>query len=246
MIETRVYSVYMPRTSGAFVLPFFKARQKSAKTQYTSQETDLHKFLEVFIVKSTSKVRKLAATGMLSALATVLMFFSFNVPLMPSFIKMDFSELPALIASFAYGPTYGVVVCLVKNLINLMFSSTGGVGELSNFLLGTLFVFPRGFIYKRMKTRKGAFLGALAGAVTMAVVGVFTNYFLVYPAYTVFMPMEAIMNMYQLILPSVKTLWQALLIFNMPFTFLKGMVSLGICMLIYKPLSPILKGKNIS
>ncbi len=178
---------------------------------------------------------------MLAAVSSVLMFFSFNVPLMPSFIKMDFSELPALIASFALGPVSGVTVCLIKNLVNLFFSTTGGVGELSNFLLGSLFVAPAGIIYKRMKGRKGALIGSLVGALTMALVSVLTNYYVVYPIYTGFLPMEAIMGMYQTINPSVENLWQALLMFNMPFTFLKGMASVAITFAIYKKISPILK-----
>ena len=196
------------------------------------------------MTRSDEKTRSMVGTAMLGALATVLMFFSFNVPLMPSFIKMDLSELPALIASFAYGPVYGVAVCFIKNIINVFASSTGGVGELSNFILGTLFVFPAGFIYRKMKSRKGALLGALAGAASMALLSVLTNYYVVYPVYTAFMPMEAIMGTYQAINPNVENLWQALIMFNMPFTFIKGMFSLAISMLIYKPLSPILKGKK--
>lgn len=193
---------------------------------------------------SLTKIRKLVGTAMLGAVATVLMFFSFNVPLMPSFIKMDLSELPALIASFAYGPVYGVAVCLIKNLINVFATTTGGVGELSNFILGALFVFPAGIIYQRMRNRKGALIGAFAGALTMALLSVITNYYIVYPVYTAFMPMETIIGMYRAINPNVENLWQALIMFNMPFTFIKGMFSLAISMLIYKPLSPILKGKK--
>ena len=181
---------------------------------------------------------------MLSAVSTVLMFFSFNVPLMPSFIKMDLSELPALIASFTFGPVAGVTVCLVKNLINVMFSTTGGVGELSNFILGSLFVAPAGFIYQKIKTKKGAVIASFVGAATMALCSVITNYYVVYPVYTNFMPMEAILGAYRAINPNVETLWDALLWFNMPFTFIKGMISVIITMLIYKPLAPILRGKN--
>ena len=96
-------------------------------------------------------IRKLTVTAMLAAMSSVLMFFSFSVPFMPSFIKMDFSELPALIASFAIGPLSGAAVCLVKNLVNLFFTTTGGIGELSNFLLGVFFVVPAGIIYKIKK-----------------------------------------------------------------------------------------------
>lgn len=193
-------------------------------------------------VSSRVNVRKLTMTAMLSAVATVLMFLSFNVPLMPSFIKLDFSELPALIASYAFGPLSGVAVCLVKNLVNVLFTTTGGVGELSNFLLGAFFVLPAGWIYKRHKTRKGALAGALTGAAAMAVFSVFSNYFVVYPVYTAFMPMEVILDMYRAINPGVRTLWDALLWFNMPFTFVKGLCSVVMAFIVYKPLSPLLKG----
>ena len=188
-------------------------------------------------------VRKLTVTAMLAAVATVLMFFSFNVPLMPSFIKMDFSELPALIAAFSMGPLSGVVVCLVKNLVNLFFTSTGGIGELSNFLLGVCFVLPAGLIYRKKSNLSGAIVGSLVGAAAMAVLSVFTNYFVVYPIYTGFMPMEAIMGMYQAINPNVENLLQALLMFNMPFTFIKGMCSAVITIAVYKGIAPALKGR---
>lgn len=186
-------------------------------------------------------VRKLTYTAMLSAVSAVLMFISFNVPLMPSFIKMDLSELPALIASFALGPVSGVTVCLVKNLINVFFSTTGGIGELSNFLLGAFFVFPAGLIYKKWHNRKGAMLGSLVGAVAMAVLSVFSNYYVVYPVYTAFMPMEVILGMYRAINPHVSSLWDALIWFNMPFTFIKGMLSVLISLVVYKPLSRLFK-----
>lgn len=192
--------------------------------------------------RKVSSTRKLTMTAMLAAVATVLMFFSVPVPLMPSFIKLDFSELPALIASFALGPISGVAVCLVKNLVNALNTSTACVGELCNFLLGTAFVLPAGLIYRKKKTFKGAIIGSLTGCLTMALFSVPLNYFLVYPVYTNFMPMEAIIGMYQAIYPKVENLLQALVIFNMPYTFVKGLLSVGITFLIYKPLSPIIRG----
>ena len=193
---------------------------------------------------SRQNIRKLTVTAILSAVAAVLMFLDFSTPLMPSFIKMDVSDFPALIASFALGPVSGVMVCLIKNLINLMTTSTGGVGELSNFILGCMLVVPAGLIYKHKKTRSGAFIGALVGALCMAVVSFFSNMYLVYPVYTNFMPMEMIIKAYSTILPSVTTLWQALLIFNVPFTFIKGLLCTVITFVLYKRLSPILKGRN--
>lgn len=194
--------------------------------------------------KKHISVRSIAVTGILAALASVLMFLDFSVPVMPGFIKLDFSELPALLAAYALGPVSGVVVCLVKNLVNVLSTSTGGVGELSNFVLGACFVLPAGLIYQKHKTRKAAFWGATLGAAVMAVVSIFSNYYIMYPIYTAFMPMEVILGMYQAIVPGVQTLWDALLWFNLPFTFLKGMCSVVIALLVYKHISPLLKGKK--
>ena len=122
--------------------------------------------------QSPVNIRYLTVTAMLSAVAFILMFLDFSVPFMPAFIEMDISELPALIGAFSFGPVCGVIVCLVKNLMHLLITTTGGVGEISNFILGAVFVFPAGWIYKRKKTRKRAFLGSLAGAVFFALVSV--------------------------------------------------------------------------
>lgn len=191
-----------------------------------------------------SKVRFIAVTGMLSAIAFILMFLDFSIPIMPSFIKMDLSELPALVATFAFGPLSGICVCLIKNLIHLTMTTTGGVGELSNFLLGVCFVLPAGLIYKKKKNKKNAIVGAVVGAVSMGLLSIIINYFITYPVYYNFMPQDVIVSAYQAILPSVKNILQCLIVFNAPFTFLKGALCSIVTILIYKPLSPILHGNR--
>ena len=192
-----------------------------------------------------SNVRKMVVTALLAALSIVLMRLGIHLPFMPSFITLDFSELPALIASFSLGPVAGAMVCLVKNLVNLMFSQTGGVGELSNFVLGVLFVVPAGLVYRHKKTQSGALIGSIIGAACMAICSIFTNYYVVYPVYTAFMPMEAILGAYQAINSKVENLWDCLVWFNCPFTFFKGMCSVAITFLVYKRISPIIKGKQL-
>ena len=190
---------------------------------------------------ASRRVRALAVTAMLSAAATVLMALDFPIPfLIPPFVKMDFSELPALLAAFALGPVSGAAVCLVKNLVNLSISSTQGVGELCNFLLGVCFVVPAGLIYRFKKSRSGALAASLTGAAVMAVCSVPINYFISYPFYTTFMPLDTILGMYQALLPSVDGLLACLVVFNAPFTLLKGLLDMGLAFLIYKPLSPLL------
>ena len=197
-------------------------------------------------MSATNKTRIIAGSAMLAAFATLLMYFDFSVPFMPSFIKMDISDLPALIGSFAYGPIAGVAISGMKNILIIILkgTSTGCVGELSNFLLASIFTAAAGFIYKFNKTKKGAIIGVLAGACAMACGGYFTNSLLVYPVYYNFMPKEAIIAAYQAINPNVTTIGQCLLMFNVPFTFIKGMLCSAVCMVLYKPLSPILKGKK--
>lgn len=198
-------------------------------------------------MQTTNKIRELTVTAMLAAVATVLMFFDFSLPmLIPSFVKMDVSELPALLASFSLGPAYGVAVCLIKNLFNVLFhGSTGGIGELCNFLIGASFVAVAGLVYRRGKSRRTAILGALLGAVVMAVVSVPVNYFISYPVYAkMFGGIDAILAAYQALNPNADGLLQCLLIFNLPFTLAKGLIDSVICFFIYKPLSPILHGQR--
>lgn len=199
------------------------------------------------MTKTHNRIRELTVTAMLCAVATILMFLDFSLPMViPSFVKMDVSELPALLASFSLGPVYGIAVCLVKNLFNVIFhGTTGGIGELCNFLIGASFVGTAGVIYRFHKTRKSAVIAALVGAVVMAAVSVPVNYFLSYPVYAaMFGGIDAIIAAYQELRPGTNGLMECLLVFNMPFTLVKGLINAALCFLIYKPLSPILHGRR--
>ena len=193
---------------------------------------------------SLQKTRVIAGCGMLTAVAIVLQYLEFPIPFIPSFIKLDFSDLPELLGAFAYGPLAGVAIALVKNVIHLAVSQSGYVGELSNFILGAIFALVAGLIYKKKKTMKMALLGGVIGAICMAAVSFPSNLFIVYPFYYNFMPKEIVLQAYQAIIPSMKSIEQSLLIFNVPFTFIKGLLCVIISMFIYKPLSPVLKGKQ--
>ena len=195
-------------------------------------------------MKKKLNVRYVAITGMLSAIGFVLMYVEFSVPVMQPFIKMDLSELPALIGAFAYGPLCGVLVCLVKNLLHLLVSTTAGVGEFANFLLGAVFVGTAGMIYQQKKDKMHAMLGAVVGAVLMGLASIPINYFITYPFYYNFMPQQVILEAYQVIVPSMKTILQCLVCFNFPFTAAKGLISVVITMIVYKHLSPLLKGRK--
>ncbi len=190
--------------------------------------------------------RYLAVTAMLSAVAFALAALNFPVPFMPPFIKLDVSDLPSLLGAFSLGPGCGVLVALLKNVLNVLIegSDTAFVGELSNFLLNAALAGSAGLIYKRRKDRTGAIVGSIAGAVLMGLISVPLNYFLVYPVYAAaFGGMETVVGAYQAILPSAGGLFECLVIFNLPFTVCKGLLCAALCFLSYKPLSPLLHGR---
>lgn len=198
----------------------------------------------MYASKTVTRTRRLTVTAMLSAVAFLLMFLEFSLPmLIPSFVKLDVSDLPALLGSFALGPVYGVVIEVLKNLLHILLKGTtsAGIGELFNTSMGSVFVLVAGLVYWKDHTRRGALIGSIGGAVAMALASLPMNYFLVYPFYaTLFGGMENIIGAYQAILPNVDGLFQCLLIFNVPFTLFKGLLDVFLCFLIYKPLSGLL------
>lgn len=195
---------------------------------------------------SKDRVRVITVTGVLSAVAFLLQLIEIPLPmLMPTFIKFDFSDLPALIGSFALGPVCGIVIELIKNVLHaLLATGSFGVGELSNFVLGAVFVGVAGCIYRKSRSKKGALIASLAGAIVMAVISFPSNLFIVYPVYYQFMPEETILAAYQTILPGMKSVAESLLVFNVPFTFVKGILDVVITFAVYKKISPILKGND--
>ncbi len=195
-------------------------------------------------MKKGISVRKITVCAVLSALSAILMFLSIPLPFLPPYLKLDFGDLPALIGAFSMGPVWGVVICLIKNILSLLNTATAGVGELANFINGAAFVFFAGLVYEKRKSKKGALIGALLGTVMMCAVGFFVNLYITYPFYEkAMMPMEVIVRMYEKILPWADTLIKGLLVFNLPFSFARGILLSFITMLIYKRISPIIKGR---
>ena len=189
-----------------------------------------------------SKLRTITGVAVLSAIAFILAYFEFPVPLSPSFARMDISDLPALIGAFAYGPLAGVLIELVKNALQLTSTATAGVGELANFIMGGTFVLVAGAVYRRRKTKKAALIACLVASLTMGIAAAVVNYFILLPAFEAFMPLSELIASFGEFMPFIKTKLDVVLFNALPFNLLKGLAISAVTMLIYKKLSPILKG----
>ena len=188
-------------------------------------------------------VRTISMTAMLSAVAYLLAFVEFPVPLSPSFARMDLSDLPALIGAFAFGPISGLLIELVKNTLQLLTTSTGGIGEIANFLMGASYVVAAGVIYKHRKTKKTALLACVAASLAMGIAAALANYFILLPLFETFMPLDQLIASFGAFLPFIHTKLDIVLFNALPFNILKGLVIGGFTMLTYKRLEPVLKGR---
>lgn len=192
-------------------------------------------------MRSKIKTRDLTTIAVLTALASIL--FLIEIPVV-AFYKLDLSNLPVLLGAFAIGPWAGALILGLKDLIGMLHSTSMYVGELADFLTGLVYVLPAALIYRAGKTRKRALWGMVTGVLLMIPVAVAVNKWIMIPFFmnAYGMPMEAVVDMATKVLPFVNTEWKLLLFVTAPFNLLKGAVISLITYLIYKPLSPILKG----
>ena len=191
--------------------------------------------------------RKVAMIGMFSAIAAVLMIFEVPVPFAPSFYKIDLSELPVLVAAFAFGPVAGVLVEFVKIILNLFMDSTttSFVGELANFAVGCSFVLPASVVYLFKKSKKQAILGCVVGTLMMTVFGTAFNAVYLLPKFAELygMPLDAIIGMGSAINPAITDVTSFVIMAVAPLNILKGSVVSLLTILIYKKLSIMIKAR---
>ena len=194
-------------------------------------------------------VRKIAIIGVFAAISFVLMFFEFPLPFAPSFYKFDFSDIPALIGGFAAGPLVGVMIELIKVLLNILIqgTTTGFVGEIANFVVGAAFILPATIIYRFNKTRKTALISCLTGTVCIAIVGSLLNAFFLLPAYAIMFGsgVDAFVQMGAAINPAISNVATFCMFAVAPFNLFKGVADSAITFLVYKQLSPILKADRM-
>lgn len=183
------------------------------------------------IKRRTVYIGKIA---ILSALSFVVMIFEFPIPVFPLFLKIDLSEVPALISAFALGPISGIIIELIKNVLHITFSATAGIGELANFIVGAAFVGTAGAIYQRKKTKTTAFISMAAGTAAMVITAALANYYILIPLYRAFLKFPDPRNT---LITDVRTLVMYGII---PFNIIKGVTVSFTVAALYKKVSPVL------
>ena len=198
---------------------------------------------------TTAYTRKIVVIGMLSAVARILMLLEIPMPFAPGFYKLDFSEIAPLVGGFAFGPVAAVTVEFIKILLKLITggSSTAMVGELANFTVGCSFVLPAVSVYSFKKTKSGALKGLIAGTATMTVFGTAFNALYLLPAFAALykMPLEAILEMGEKVNPFAGhgNTVSFVMACVAPLNLIKGTSVSILTLLIYKKISPIMKGR---
>lgn len=193
--------------------------------------------------------RKITMIGLFSALAVILHMLDFPVPfLAPGFYQLDFSEIPALVGAFAFGPVAGVMIEFCKILLKLVIkgTSTAFVGDLANFVIGCSLILPASILYMLKKTKRRAIAACAAGSLIMTVFGTAFNAVYLLPAFSKLfgMPLEAIIAAGTQINGNIHNITTFVIFAVAPINLVKSVAASGVTMLIYKPLSPILKNAN--
>lgn len=185
---------------------------------------------------NTRKSTQLTVKGaLLIAFAFVLTYFEF--PILPTvpWLKLDFSMIPLLLGALALGPSTGVLLAgILQVLLFATKSTTGGVGEIANFIVFSVMIFTVSFIYKKYRNQTGLIIGLILGTVAFTIAAVLANQFILVP---LFFPGEfpggvAAYNTY---------LYQAVPLFNA----IKGFAVTFLSMLLYSRLERFLKVESI-
>ncbi|WP_026882177.1 ECF transporter S component [Clostridium akagii] len=190
-----------------------------------------------------SKLNFMTKVAMLSVIGFLLMFIEIPIPIFPTFLKLDISDLPALIGAFIFGPVAGIVIELIKNILHGLFvGGSAFIGEFANFVAGALLASTAALIYRRKKTKANAVFGLITGVIVMSIGTCIIDYFIVFPLYETLLhfPEVAVVAMGSKINSHITSFNSFLVLSILPFNILKGIVVSVITMAVYKKVSPFI------
>ncbi|MET3696153.1 riboflavin transporter FmnP [Bacillus oleivorans] len=186
------------------------------------------------------KIQKMAGIGVLASIAYILMLLNFPLPGFPPYLKIDFSDLPALLATLLMGPLAGILVEFIK--CGLDYIITGSetaipIGQLANFIAGVMLILPTYFIYQKMKSKLGLSVGLVSGTLMMTLVMSLLNYFVLLPAYTILLNFPAMSS------SEMKSMITVAII---PFNLIKGLVVTAVFLIIFTRLQDWIQKQSLS
>lgn len=190
---------------------------------------------------------KVSKIAIFSALTFVLYLLNFPLAgIFPAFLELNFSDVPLLIGGFALGPVSGSIIVVMRMLFKLPLTTTAGVGELSDLIIGLSLVLPSSIIYKKNRTVKGALIGMLSGGALSVAASLIINRFLIIPFYVKLFfsgNWEPLLSMCRVVLKNINRenfytlyLWGAVL----PFNLLRWAVSGALSFVLYKRVSRLI------
>ncbi|MGY3480887.1 MULTISPECIES: ECF transporter S component [Staphylococcus] len=176
------------------------------------------------------QTKRLITISMLSAVSFILMFIKFPIPFLPPYLTLDFSDIPALLATFSLGPVAGIIILFIKNLLNFLFNIGDPVGPIANFLAGASFILSAFYIIKNRHTVKTQIIGFAIATIVMTIVLSILNYFVLLPLYGMIMNLTNVVENIKIVIVSGV----------IPFNIIKGIIISLIFMLLFKRLEKIL------
>lgn len=190
-------------------------------------------------ILSTQKMVRISILAVIGAILTIL---NMDVPGFPTFLSIDLGNIPAVIGAITMGPLPAVFIELIRNLIKFILdSSTGGIGEFANFMMGIGYIIPFAIIYNKMPNKKGFLIGAIIGTIIMTIMGAILNYFVLIPLFSVLMGgLDLIISMASMANSSITDLRTLILLAIIPFNIFKGIVITVVGYLLYRSLKPAL------
>lgn len=197
-------------------------------------------------MKKSLSIKNITRIAILGALGGFLMLIDFPIFIAPSFYKLDIGDLPCLIGAFAMGPIPGIFIQIIKILIKLLFkpTSTAFIGEIAAFIFSSSYCVSASFIYQNNKNKKGAKKAIIIGTIIMVIISSLANYLFIIDAYSRLygMPLEAIIGLGKEIFPIINSKLSLVICCVVPFNLIKAALVDALTLLLYKHISPLLKG----
>ena len=195
-------------------------------------------------MNNISTVKKITFTAIFAAIATIIMFFEFPMPFLPPFLKVDLSGAVILIAAYVLGLGPAISAALIKDLLHLFSTTTGGSGELADFLMTSTLVIIAYLFYRNRMDRKFAIIGCISGTLAMSVMGMITNKLIIIPFYSQLMPIDAIISACTEVNPLIGSLNGYLMFGVFPFNLLKGAILSVVAIALQQKLGSFIRNTN--